>query len=149
MIEHASPLAEHQLPASPPVPSAGGHGLLQKWQGGIREKAGFVAVPVVLLRGQARLGLTATELNVLLNLMGYWWALNTPVFPRTNVIAKRMGVTSRTVQRAIESLLKKKLMTRERAKDGKRVLYLHPLAEKVAAIADTVLWEKEVESSDV
>jgi DNA-binding MarR family transcriptional regulator len=149
MIENESSFAEHQLPALPPVPTGGRHDLVQKWQGGIRHNAGFVAVPVVLLRGQARLGLTAAELNVLLNLMGYWWNLNTPVFPRTNVIAKRMGVTSRTVQRAIESLLKKKLITRERAKDGKRVLYLHPLVEKVAAIADTVLWEKEVESSDV
>lgn len=122
--------------------------LKQKWQGAIRENAGFVAVPVVLLRAQKKLNISATELNVLLNLMSYWWGSQTAVFPRTSIIAKRMGVTDRTVQRCLDSLVKKKLIVRERDGEGRRVLLLHPLADKVAAVADSVLWQKEKESFD-
>lgn len=148
MIETVSPFSANHTGSAQSDARIDKAALRQKWHGAIRDNAGFVAVPVVLLRAQKRLDISATELNVLLNLMSYWWGSDTPVFPRTGIIAKRMGVTNRTVQRSLTSLIKKKLIIRERDAEGKRVLLLQPLADKVASVADAVLWEREKESFD-
>lgn len=73
---------------------------------------GYVAVPEVLLRGQKRLGLNATEMLVLINIILHWWHADNPPFPSNRKIAKRMGVDIRTVQRACKRLEEKKLIDR-------------------------------------
>jgi predicted transcriptional regulator len=74
----------------------------EKW--GEAALAGYQPVPDVLLIKQRELGLDQTDMLVLLNLTSYWWFRDRPPFPRTNVIAKRMGVSPRTVQRALKKL---------------------------------------------
>ena len=73
-----------------------------KW--GEAANAGFQLVPDVLLKNQSQLGLTATELVVLLNLTMHWWYPMQRPFPRSTTIANRIGVDVRTVQRAITRL---------------------------------------------
>lgn len=79
-----------------------GPGGSSKW--GDAARAGFQTVPDALLVKQAELGLDPTDIVVLLNLTSYWWFRDMPPFPRTNVVAKRMGVTPRTVQRSMKKL---------------------------------------------
>ena len=76
--------------------------------------AGFVVVPSALLRYQEKLKLEDGEVVVLMNLIMAWWETDKLPYPRTSTIAKRMGVSSRTVQRHIERLEAKGLIQRER-----------------------------------
>jgi DNA-binding MarR family transcriptional regulator len=49
---------------------------------------------------------------VLMNLLMSWWKVDEFPFPRTSTLAKRIGVTTRTIQRNVESLEQKKLIKR-------------------------------------
>ncbi len=84
-----------------------------------------------LLRLQTQYGLTATDMMVLINLIAHWWDAR-PVYPRTTTIAKRMGVTKRTVQRSLQALIKKGLLDRDWLEDGRRVFVFDVLAQKLA-----------------
>lgn len=104
----------------------------EKWQGAVTDGSGFVAVPMALLRLQSKYDLTATELLVLVNLLAHWWEPDRPVFPRNTIIAKRMGVEPRTVQRATKTLESKGLLQRGKAADGRRVFLFDGLAKRLA-----------------
>lgn len=98
----------------------------EKW--GNAAIAGWQAVPDVLLKNQNRLGLSATELLVLLNVLSFWWYVEELPFPRGTTIAKRMGVTPRTVQRAFQSLIDRGLLAKKRdiGRDDKEREVLDP-----------------------
>lgn len=96
--------------------------------------AGFQAVPDLLFKNQAALGLSPTDLVVLLNVLMHWWYPSKKPFPRSTTISKRMGVTPRTVQRSTNQLEELGLLLR--VKQGDRI-YLDPtpLVEKLAELA--------------
>lgn len=81
--------------------------------------AGFTPVPNVLLRAQAKIGLSPTDMIVVLNLMLHWWHHDRMPHPRTSAIAKRSGLSARTVQRSLKELEKKGLITRHRGRTEK------------------------------
>lgn len=103
-----------------------------KWQGAVTDGSGFAAVPLSLLRLQTKLGLSQTDMVVLINLLAHWWDPSKGVFPRSSTIAKRMGVAKRTVQRSTQKMLDKGLIARDFLDDGKRVFYFDPLADRLA-----------------
>lgn len=74
--------------------------------------AGFTAVPNALIRAQAKLRLNPTEMVVLLNLLLHWWQNERLPYPGTPAIAKRTGLSERTVQRTISALGRKGLLKR-------------------------------------
>lgn len=90
--------------------------------------AGWQAVPDVLLKNQTRLGLSATELLVLLNVLSFWWYVEELPFPRGTTIAKRMGMTPRTVQRSLQALIDRGLLAKKRdvGRDNKERDVLDP-----------------------
>ena len=107
----------------------------EKWQGAVTEGSGFVAIPMTLLRLQAKLKLTATDMVVLINLLAHWWDPARAVFPRSVTIANRMGVAKRTVQRSTQKMVKAGLINREflEFRDGKRRAFqFTPLAARLA-----------------
>ncbi len=69
---------------------------------------GYQIVPDVLMRNQHQLGLDATDLVVLLNICMHWWEQRPAEMPhpRPATIARRMGTTTRTVERHIERMCK-------------------------------------------
>lgn len=81
-----------------------------KW--GISAQLGFQQIPNILFKNQAKLGLSAIELVVLLNVTLHWWEKNYLPSPRTSVIAKRIGVSRRTIERNIKSLEEKGFIRR-------------------------------------
>ena len=84
-----------------------------KWGAAVSSgRNGFQVLPDSLLRNQKRLGLTCTDMVVLVNVLMHWWESdpdNMP-HPRPNLIAKRIGTSQRTVQRSIARLCRRGLL---------------------------------------
>ena len=95
---------------------------------------GFQAVPDLLLKNQAKLDISPTDMVVLLNVLMHWWYPNDKPFPRAATISKRIGVTPRTVQRSLQSLEKSGLLIRETS-DGRTYLNPEPLVDRLEQIA--------------
>jgi hypothetical protein len=78
-----------------------------KWGGAISGGPnGYQLVPDVLLRKQIELKLDATDIVILLNICMHWWESEPGKMPhpRPVTIAKRMGISTRTVERHIARL---------------------------------------------
>lgn len=97
---------------------------------------GFQAVPDLLLKNQAKLGISPTDMVVLLNVLMHWWYPANKPFPRSGSISKRIGVTPRTVQRSIINLEKAGLLIRETS-EGRTYLNPKPLVDRLEEIAPT------------
>lgn len=97
--------------------------------------AGFQPVPDLLLKHQSTLGLSPTNLVVLLNVLMHWWFPEQKPYPRSTTIAKRMGLSPRAVQRSLQQLHILGLLTRERSADGPTYLNPEPLVAKLEELA--------------
>jgi len=102
-------------------------------------KHGWVAMPTALLLVQAQLKLSANAMNVLLNLFTHWWG-DGAVYPSQTKIAQRMGVSKRTVQRAINELIAAGLLARAKTQlnskyYGRNVYDLNPLVQRLQEIS--------------
>jgi hypothetical protein len=76
----------------------------------------FRSCPDILLKQQKRLGLSPTELVVLINLTMHWWYEQQMPFPRSTTIARRMGLDVRTVQRAMNRLQTMRLIEKKKVR---------------------------------
>jgi DNA-binding MarR family transcriptional regulator len=91
----------------------------EKW--GMALDAGFQVVPNILIRSQNQLNLDPIDLVVLLNLMSHWWEKKDVPFIAPSRIAKRMNVSTRTVERHLKGLEKKGFLRRckpQRSEEG-------------------------------
>lgn len=87
--------------------------LHEKWGEIIRGYGGgFTAIPNLILKKQSELGLNSPELNVLMNLIRFWWNLEKLPFPDIEKMAREMGVSKRTLYRIVSSLEKKGFIKR-------------------------------------
>lgn len=85
----------------------------QRWGSAVQSgRIGYTAVPNILLRSQARLGVSTTEMVVLLNILLHWWEPDDWPYPHPGHIASRMGVSRRTVERALATFNTKGLVER-------------------------------------
>lgn len=75
-------------------------------------KQGYSIIPVILLHGQKRLGLSPAQLNVLLQIASHWWSAADLPYPSKQTLANRMGCTTRQVQRHLTALETAGLITR-------------------------------------
>ena len=94
-------------------------------------RAGWSPLPDVLLFNQHKLGIGSEDLNVLLNMMAHYYSPGAMPFVRPNVIAKRMGVSTRSVQRSITRLRKKRLIAKVHGPKRQVVHDLQPLLDKL------------------
>jgi DNA replication protein DnaD len=101
-------------------------------------EAGFQTIPDALLKNQAKLGLSSTDMVALLNVA--MDSRHQRPFPRSTTIAGRMGVVVRTVQRALATLRRRGLLAkaREASPGGRRreVCDLSGLVERLAELAE-------------
>ena len=98
-----------------PAPTAHADGLPSTRKWGDAANAGFQILPDILLKQQKRLGLSPTELVVLINLTMHWWYEQQMPFPRST-IARRMGLDVRTVQRAMNRLQTMRLIEKKKVR---------------------------------
>jgi hypothetical protein len=103
------------IPKTAITPSSSQHEdfQLRKWGGA--EKAGFQLVPNVIFRAQKHLGLDSVDVVILLNLTLHWWSAASLPFPSPALIANRMGLSKRTIERRIKALEKRKFLKRLRS----------------------------------
>ena len=71
---------------------------------------GFTIVPSLLLKAQARLNITATEMAVLLQIMDHWWDSGKMPYPGKKLLADRLGMQPRQIQRHTASMEEKGLL---------------------------------------
>lgn len=83
----------------------------KKWGRAVM-RLGFTVLPSLIFRAQARLGLKATHLAVLLQLADYWWHKERNPYPGTTALGERLSMTPRQVRRNIADLEKAGLVQR-------------------------------------
>lgn len=97
---------------------------------------GWTAIPTALFLLQKELNLSPIQFNVLLNILLHWWGKDWP-HPSQKSIANRIGMSPKTVQRAILSieelgLIHKQRTSREHRKyNGRNIYDLSPLIKKL------------------
>src|SRR5690606_37034863 len=74
-----------------------------KWSSKVMD-LGFCILPSLLFRAQRRLGLSPTQLAVLVQLADFWWDAGRKPFPKKADLALRLGLSERQVQRYIAEL---------------------------------------------
>jgi len=74
-----------------------------KWGSKVMD-LGFCILPSLLFRAQRRLGLSPTQLAVLVQLADFWWDAGRKPFPKKADLALRLGLSERQVQRYIAEL---------------------------------------------
>lgn len=84
----------------------------KKWSKPLMD-AGYTVIPYVLLDRQDSFGLTPIEVNVLMHLANHWWHPENLPRPTKGSLAKRMGVSDKTVQRAVAHLEEMGLIQRK------------------------------------
>jgi len=95
-------------------------------------RAGYRIIPDSLIRHFRHMGMSVTDLAVVLNLVIHWWGADRGPFPEVATIARRLDVDPRTVQRSLNRLRAKQLIrwTRSDINGNSRRQYdLKPLAE--------------------
>lgn len=98
--------------------------------------AGFQPLPDVLLFHQVELGLRSEDLNVLLNILAHWYFPERMPYPHPNTIAKRMGVSLRTVQRSMTRLRKLEMIGKgAKNQDGRMTIDVTPMLDKLRPFA--------------
>ena len=65
---------------------------------------GFCITPSLMMQAQARLGLNPVQFNIVMHLLDIWWDVNRRPYPTKKLIADRMGMGERQIQRQIVEL---------------------------------------------
>lgn len=65
---------------------------------------GFCIVPSLLMQAQARLGLSPPQFNIVMQLADMWWSADQNPWPTKKLIADRLGMSDRQVQRHLADL---------------------------------------------
>lgn len=117
--------------------------ILHESNGGALDHTGFQIVPVSLLAQRWRLGLSPTNVVILLQINRFWWTRDQDPFPRTTRIAEQMGLRDGSVERCLNRLEAKgvicRLQPRQVPRDRTvRPISLLPLARSLALIAGRV-----------
>jgi DNA-binding HxlR family transcriptional regulator len=77
---------------------------------------GYVAVPAILIRSQHRLGISPTQINIIVQLLEYWIDPARKPFPTKRDLANRIGLNEKTIQHNIRELEKAGMVRREQRK---------------------------------
>jgi DNA replication protein DnaD len=81
-----------------------------KW--GDALQAGFQVVPNILIQAHKEIGLDPLDVLILLNMNMHWWSATSLPYPKPALLAARIGVTRRTIERRINAMQKAGLITR-------------------------------------
>jgi len=108
----------------------------KKW--GIAAMAlGFCILPALLLRAQKRLGLSPTQLALVIQLSDFWWNDGRNPWPSKETLGQRLGLSDRQVQRVVKSLEDRGYVTRKvRMTKHGRTSNAYDLSGLVAKLAE-------------
>ena len=103
------------------------HVITKKWGDAVSSgDTGFQAVPDILIKNQTQLGLDPVDMTVILNILMHWWEPEDMPHPRLSIIAKRMGISIRTVERHVNKIeklgyIKRLPSEQKRTSDGRQM----------------------------
>lgn len=81
---------------------------------------GFCIVPSLLMQAQARLGINPVQFNIIMHLADIWWDAAHRPWPKKQLLAERMDMSERQIQRQIAELEVAGLVQRvERTRPGR------------------------------
>ena len=111
----------------------------RKWEAAL-DGDGFQIIPNLLIAQQGNLGLSTTDIVVILHLNRWWWERDQHPYPRPERIAEQMGLHARSVERCLKRLERKGMIRRMSPRylqggTSVRPISLLPLAESLAQIA--------------
>jgi len=109
-----------------------------KWTKGLIS-LGFCTVPSIIFWAQGRLRLTTEQFTTVLQLADFWWDAGEPPFPTKELLAGRMRMGARQVQRHLTALEKKGIIKRiPRYRGPKNQIAngydMNPLVKKLVAL---------------
>ncbi|MGL5672039.1 MAG: helix-turn-helix domain-containing protein [Plesiomonas shigelloides] len=132
--------------------------LKDKWKSGSMS-LGWTAIPTVLFFIQNEKKLNSLAFNTLLNLLAHWWTPDEWPHPSLESLAIRMGVSVRSVQRAINDLEKANLLDKKPTKKSdkkyggrniydltKLVNYLDIMGPSIAALVKNKSYKQQERS---
>lgn len=93
---------------------------------------GFTQVPNCLLTCQSELGITSTELNVMLQILRYKYDDRAP-FPALSTVASHIGISVGAVRRNLRSLENKGLIRRFYRRSNTNLFDFNPLIKRLDA----------------
>jgi len=73
---------------------------------------GFCIVPSLLMQAQARLGINPVQFNIIMHLADIWWDAAHRPWPTKKLLADRMNMSERQIQRHIADLEEANLVRR-------------------------------------
>lgn len=85
--------------------------ITKKW-GKAAKETGWTAVPNILLYKQKKIGIDSIDLNIILQLMSYWWQDGNHPFPAKSTIAEAIGIDVSTVRKRIKKMEDTQLIRR-------------------------------------
>lgn len=100
---------------------------------------GYTGIPSILIQGQRRLGITPTQMNIIIQLLDYWREPSRKPFPTKKELADRLGLTDKTIQNNIRALEKAGLIRREQRRTAagdwnSNIYHLDGLVQRVQAL---------------
>lgn len=109
---------------------------------------GYAGIPSILIQAQRRLGINAMQMNIIVQLLDYWFEPSRKPFPSKRDLAKRMGVAEKTIQNNIRDLEKAGYIQRELRKTAagdynSNIYHLDGLVAKVQALEPEFAKEKK------
>ncbi len=101
----------------------------------------WTIVPNLLIENLAALGVRTSQLAVLLVLIKYWWEKDRHPFPAMSTVADQLGIRRAAVQRTINILVKKEIISKKRRKSNQNgnisnEYNLGPLVAKLKVLAE-------------
>lgn len=94
----------HAPDAPKPAPEKKKGGKLEDKWGKTIVAVGYTMIPNILIQRQRTLGLTPTHVNILLQLLMYWWEDDNLPHPTKKRLAESMGLSESTVQRNLRQM---------------------------------------------
>lgn len=65
---------------------------------------GYCIIPALLFRAQRRLGLSPTQLALILQIAEFWWEEGMLPWPKKETVAERLNLSEKQVQRLVRDL---------------------------------------------
>jgi len=97
---------------------------------------GYTAIPNIMVRAQARLGLNPTQFNILVQLLSYYIEPDRPPYPPKKHLLDRTGISEATLKNHLKALEEAGFIKREQqvtnAGDfGSNIYHMDGLVEKL------------------
>ena len=111
-------------------------------------KHGYAGIPSILIQLQQRVGINPMQMNIIVQLLDYFFEPSRKPFPTKRELATRSGVTEKTIQVNIRALEKAGLIQREyrRTASGdwnSNIYHLDGLIAKVQGLEPEFAAEKK------